>query len=153
MRKFLSKKNLFLKDKTINLIMKRGKKTTGEKILLKFVKNFQKSNNKKFIALFQASIMNTTPVFSVNTQVVKKGKRKATKDVPSFLSDHNSRISTSLNFLKQSVNKEKKTGHFYKMFAKEILSSSLSTSPSIVKKNEVQKQVLLNKRYWSNFKW
>lgn len=153
MRKFLSKKKLFLKDKTINLIMKRGKKTTGEKILLKFVKSFQKSNSKKFITLFQVSIINTTPVFSINTQVVKRGKRKATKDIPSFLSNHRSRISTSLNFLKQSVNKEKKNGHFYKMFAKEILTSSLATSSSIVKKNEVQKQVLLNKRYWSNFKW
>jgi ribosomal protein S7 len=153
MRKFLNKKNLFLKDKTINLIMKRGKKTTGEKILLKFVKSFQKSSKKKFIALFQASIMNTTPVFSVNTQVVKKGKRKFTKDVPSFLSNHSLRISNALSFLKQSVNKEKKTGHFYKMFAREVLASSLSNSSSTLKKNEVQKQVLLNKRYWSNFKW
>jgi len=153
MRKFLSKKKLFLKDKTINLIMTRGKKTTGEKILLKFVKSFQKSNKKKFITLFQSAIINTTPIFSVNTQVVKKGKRKSTKDVPSFLSSHNSRISTSLNFFKQSVVKDKKTGNFYKMLAKEVLNSSYAISVSVAKKNEVQKQVLLNKRYWSNFKW
>jgi ribosomal protein S7 len=153
MRKFLDKKKLFLKNKTINVFMKSGKKKTVEKILLKFVKTFQKSNNKKFTALFHSAIINTTPVFSVNTQVVKRGKRKTTKDVPSFLSNHSTRISNSINFFKQSVIKDKKTAHFYKMLAKEVLNSSSTNSNSIVKKTDLQNQVLLNKRYWSNFKW
>lgn len=153
MRKFVNNKKLFLKNKTINIFMKSGKKKTVEKILLKFAKTFQKSNNKKFTTLFQSAIINTTPVFSVNTQVIKKGKRKATKNVPSFLSNNSVRVINSIHFFKESVVKEKKNGHFYKMLAKEVLNSSSTNSTSIVKKADVQNQVLLNKRYWSNFKW
>lgn len=153
MRKFLKNKKLFLKKKTTNILMKSGKKKTVEKVLLKFVKIFQKFNNKKFETLFHYSIINTTPVFFVNTRVVKKGKKKSIKDVPSFLLNDSVRIKNSIHFFKESVIKEKKNGHFYKMLAREVLNSSSTSSTSITRKSEVQNQVLLNKRYWSNFKW
>lgn len=153
MRKPLNKKILFLKDKTVNEFMESGKKPTGEKILLKFVKSFQKQNRKNFKSLLQFAIINATPVFSVNTQVVKKGKKKAINEVPIFLSNHSIRIRNSLKFFKQSATKEKKTSHFYKLLSKEVLNSSKLNSVSITEKNDLQKQVLKNKRYWSNFKW
>ena len=153
MKKLLNKKKLFLKNKTINGLMISGKKTTGEKILLKFAKSLQKLNNKKFMTVLQSAIINVTPVFSVNTQIVKKGKRKAEKHVPSFLQNHSSRVKSSLNFFKNSVAKDKKTASFYKMLSKEVLNSAHANSSSVNKKAEVQKQVLLNKRYWSKFKW
>nr|QYB23138.1 ribosomal protein S7 [Nitzschia traheaformis] len=153
MRKFLRSKKLFLKNKITNIFMKSGKKKTVEKILLKFVKTSQKSNNKKFETLFHSAIINTTPVFSVNTQVLKKGKRKSTKDVPSFLSNDSVRIKNSINFFKESVVKEKKNERMHKMLVKEVLNSSSTNSTSINKKSDVQNKVLLNRRYWSNFKW
>ena len=152
MRKPLNKKVLFLKDKTINEFMKNGKKLTGEKILLKFVKSFQKQNRKNFKSLLQVAIINITPVFSINTQIIKKGKRKSTNEVPVFLSNDLIRIRNSLKFFKQSAIKEKKAS-FYKLLSKEVLNSAKSDSISIAEKNELQKQVLKNKRYWSNFKW
>ena len=135
------------------MFIKSGKKKTGEKILLKFVKAFQKLNNKKFISLFQLAIINVTSIFSLKTQVVKKGKRKVTKDVPSFFSDHSFRVSNSLNLLKRSVVKDKKTAYFYEMLVKEVLNSSSLNSSSVLIHNEVQNKILLNKRYWSNFRW
>ena len=153
MRKSLNKKVLFLKDKTVNEFMRNGKKLTGEKILLKFVKSFQKQNRKNFKSLLQISIINITPVFSVNTQIIKKGKRKSTNEVPVFLSNHQVRIRNSLKLFKQSAIKEKKTSYFYKLFSKEVLNSAKFDSITITEKNNLQKQVLKNKRYWSNFKW
>jgi len=153
MRKPLNKKVLFLKDKTVNEFMKDGKKLTGEKILLKFVKSFQKQNRKNFKSLLQVALINVTPVFSINTQIIKKGKRKATKEVPVFLPTHFIRIRNSLKFFKQSAIKEKKVSSFYKLLSKEILNSAKSDSISMTEKNDLQKQALKNKRYWSNFKW
>ena len=153
MTKLLKKKKIFLKNKIINVFMKNGKKKTVEKIIVKFVKTFQKSSTKRFTTLFQSSIINATPVFSVNTQVIKRGKRKVTKDIPSFLSNNSIRVTTAMNFFKQSVAKDKKNGPFYEMLAKEVLSSASITTSSVVKKIDVQNQALLNKRYWSNFKW
>ena len=153
MRKSLNKKVLFLKDKTVNEFMKNGKKLTGEKILLKFVKLFQKQNRKNFKSLLQVSIMNVTPVFSVNTQIIKKGKKKVINEVPVFLPNNLVRIQNSLKLLKQFIAKEKKTSHFYKLLSKEVLNSAQLDSTLIVEKNDLQKQVLKNKRYWSNFKW
>ena len=153
MRKPLNKKVLFLKDKTVNEFMKNGKKLTGEKILLKFVKSFQKQNRKNFKSLLQVAIINATPVFSINTQIIKKGKRKVTNEVPVFLSNHSSRVRNSLKFFKQSVLKEKKNSSFYKLLSKEVLNSAKFDSISIAEKNDLQKQALKNKRYWSNFKW
>ena len=153
MRRFLNKKKIFLKDKTINEFMKNGKKTTGEKILLKFTKSFQKAHKKNSISLLQFAVINATSVFSINTQVIKKGKRKTVREIPSFLSNHNDRIRNSLKLFKESSLKEKKTSHFYKSFEKEVLKSASFNSLSIIKKTELQRQVLLNKRYWYNFKW
>ena len=153
MRKPLNKKNLFLKDKTVNEFMRNGKKLTGEKILIKFVKSFQKRNRKNFKSLLQVAIINVTPVFSINTQIIKKGKRKYINEVPVFLQNHSARIRNSLKFFKHSTLKEKKTSHFYQLLSKEVLNSAKFDSLSIVEKNDLQKQVLKNKRYWANFKW
>lgn len=153
MKKFLRKKKNFLKSKTINNLMFNGKKTTGEKIILKFAKFAQKTSNKKFTTLLQSAIINSTPVFSVNTQIVKKGKKKVEKVVPSFLQNHSLRIKSSLLFLKNAAEKDKKVSSFYKMLAYETIKSSDLEGYSVNKKVEVQKQVLVNKRYWSKFKW
>jgi ribosomal protein S7 len=59
----------------------------------------------------------------------------------------------SLKFLKEVASKNRGSAHFYQSLAKEVLSSSLYKSQSVDKKNELQKQVLVNKRYLSKFKW
>lgn len=146
-------KNLSLKAKMINTLMISGRKTTGEKILLKFAKKLQKSTKKNFKNLVQLAIINATPAFKTNEQIVKKGKRKAVRNTFSFIASDSLRVMTSLKFIKNAVVKNKSSVHFYERFTDEILAASTLKSQSIDRKNELQKQVLLNKRYLSKFRW
>nr|YP_009495559.1 ribosomal protein S7 [Nitzschia sp. (in: diatoms)]AWQ64289.1 ribosomal protein S7 [Nitzschia sp. (in: diatoms)] len=146
-------KNLNLKSKIINTLMISGKKSTGEKIVLKFAKQFQKLSNKNFKNMVQLAIINSTPTFKLNEQIVKKGKRKAVKSTPIFITSDSLRIITSLKFIRNSALKNKNSTQFYESLVSEILASANSKSQSVDKKNELQKQILLNKRYLSKFRW
>ena len=126
---------------------------TGEKILLKSAKRLQKSSNKNFKHLLQLGIINSTPTFKLNEQIVKKGKRKAVRITPSFIVNDSLRIMTSLKFIKMSVSKNKKPVQFYESLSDEILASGILKSQAVDKKNDLQKQILLNKRYLSKFRW
>ena len=154
MTKSLKKiKNSKLRSKIINTLMISGKKKTGEKILLKFVKLAQKSTNKNFKRLFQLALVNSTPTFKINEQVVKKGKRKATRNIPAFITSDSLRITTALKSIKNVVSKNRNSTSFYESLVKEILAAASLKSQIIDKKNELQKQVLINKRYLSKFRW
>ena len=92
-------KTSHLKNKIVNTLMKSGRKTTGEKILLKSLKSLQKSTGKNFKTLLHSAIVNSASAFKVNEQAVKKGKRKATKSIPSFIISDSLRITTALKLL------------------------------------------------------
>ena len=128
-----------LKTKIINILMKHGKKNTGEKILLKFAKKLQKSNNKHFKKLVQLAIINSTSTFKLNEQVVKKGKRKAVRITPSFISTDSLRVMTSLKLIKRSISKNKSSFQFYESFVNEVLMASSLKGQSVNKKTELQK--------------
>jgi small subunit ribosomal protein S7 len=149
----LARGNNSLKNKVLNTLMLSGKKTTCEKVVLKSLKLLQKTTIKNCRSVIQLAVINSTPTFKVNEQAVKKGKRKSTKDVPSFILSDYLRIMMSLKFLKEVASKNRGSVDFYQSLAKEVLSSSLHKSQSVDKKNDLQKQVLLNKRYLSNFRW
>lgn len=146
-------KILNLKNKIVNSLMVHGKKKTGEKILLKFVKFLQKTTNKNYKELIQLAIINSTPTFKLNEQIVKRGKRKSIKSIPSFIPSNDLRINISLKSIKNVVSKHKGAAHFYEKISKEVLDSVHFKSQSVDKKNELQKQILLNKRYLSKFRW
>ena len=152
-KKLKKKKAVILKNKIINVLMKNGKKHSGEKILLKSSKLLQKSSKKNLKNLVQLAIINTTSVFKLNEQVMKKGKRKSKKIIPSFIVKDSLRIMTALKFIKTTVSKTKSSTNFYKSLGKEILASSSLKGNSIEQKTKLQNQVLLNKRYLSKFKW
>lgn len=154
MIKLLKKnKEIDFKTKMINSLMIDGKKKTGEKILIKFLKTLQKSTTKNCKSLVHLAIVNLTPTFKLNEQIVKKGKRKATKITPSFISSDSLRITTALKSLKKVVSKNTESSQFYKGLAKEISASAALKSHSVDRKTELQKQILMNKRYLSKFRW
>lgn len=133
--------------------MKNGKKRTGEKILIKSLKHLQKLSNKDFQDLLRLAIINSASTFKINEQVVKKGKRKVTKRTPSFIINDFLRVATSLKSLKRSVVKSRGSNFFYDELSKELISSSQMKGKSIDTKNDLQQQILLNKRYLSKFRW
>ena len=154
MIKLLKKKKSFdLRTKIVNTLMTSGKKKTGEKILLKSMKNLQRSTTKNSKSVLQLAIINSTPTFKLNEQIVKKGKRKAVKITPSFIIKDSLRIMTSLKLIKTTASKNKSADKFDQIIAKELMASALLKSQSVNKKNELQKQVLMNKRYLSKFRW
>lgn len=154
MIKSLKKNNtLHLKHKIVNTLMKSGKKKTGEKILLKFLKSLQKSTGKNFKVLLQSAIINSTSTFKLNEQSIKKGKRKAKKNIPSFIISDSLRIITALKLIKKVSARTKSSNYFYESLVAEVLASSALKGQSVDQKNDLQKQILVNKRYLSKFRW
>ena len=90
--------NKELKKKFVNILMNCGNKQTSEHILTKSLKLLQKSTTKNHISLIQMSIINTTPIFKVNEQSLKKDLSKMKHavirirtDLPDF-SDHPEKV-------------------------------------------------------------
>ena len=143
-----------LKTKIINVIMLSGKKASAEKVLLNFAKKLQKASNKHFKKLIQLSITNTAPIFKLNEHIVKKGKRKAIKNSPSFIMANAPRVMVSLKSIKSVVITSRNYNQsFYAKLVNEVLLASNFKGDSVDKKTEMQKRILLNKRYLSKFHW
>lgn len=154
MSKFITKEKPHnLKKKIINTLMKSGKKNTGEKILLKFAKRLQKFSDKHFKNLVQVAIINSTPTFKINDQIIKKGKKKVIRSTPSFIASDSLRLMNASKLLKRVVEKNKSANQFYETLVNEVLLAASSKGQSVERKIDLQKQVLVNKRYLSNFRW
>nr|YP_010377363.1 ribosomal protein S7 [Nitzschia dissipata]QYB23050.1 ribosomal protein S7 [Nitzschia dissipata] len=147
------KNNIELKQKLTNAIMKHGKKKTAEKILIKSLKLIQKSNKKNYKNLIKESIINSTPTFKINRQSSKRGKRKMEKEIPAFVKKDSLRTVLSFNFLLSASLKNKDLNNFYRKMSQEIIETSFQKSKSIEQKTEMQKQVLMQKRYLLKFRW
>jgi len=152
MIKLKKNKTIVLKNKIVNVFMKNGNKHISEKMLLKCSKLLQKSSKKHFQHLVQSALINTTSTFKLNEQVMKKGKRKSKKVIPSFIINDSRRIMTSLKYFKTTICKSKNSANSYKNLAEEISAFS-SLKGQSEQKTKLQTQILLNKRYLSKFKW
>lgn len=148
----MKKKNskIILKERILNSLMQNGQKETCEKILLKTIKKTQKSNKQNFKSLLQLTIVNLTPTFKLNKQSKKRGKRKSLTYTPYFIPNDSLRINFALKLLKSTSKKDKLS---FESLSEEILLSSSLKSQSIEQKNELQKQVLSQKRYFYKFRW
>lgn len=154
MIKSLKKNNTpHLRNKIVNALMKSGGKKTGEKILTKFLKLLQKSTDKDFKIILQSAIINSTSTFKLNEQSIKKGKRRATKYIPSFIISNSLRIMTTLKLIKKVSVKSRGSNSFYQSLTTEVLAASALKGQSVDQKNELQQQILINKRYLSKFRW
>lgn len=146
-------KNLKIKDKLINHIMQNGEKKTSEKILLKSLKKLQKNCLKETKEIIKLALICSTPIFKlhkIKNKKLKKKKRK-TKEIPSFITNNQARISLAIKLILKSL--KKKSQNFSLEFQKEILLNSQKKGNAIQTKNELQKQVLLNKRYFNFYRW
>jgi ribosomal protein S7 len=147
------KKKIQIKNKLINHITINGEKKTSEKLLLKSVKKLQKSSKKQVKALLQLCILNSTPIFKLHTSSNKKQKKrhKKVREMPTFIVRPEIRTSLSIKFILS--NKEKVSKNFYSELTKKILLTTQPKSGSISLKNELQKKILLNRRYLTYYRW
>jgi ribosomal protein S7 len=146
-------KRIELKNQLVNTLLNRGNKKTGEKIFLKSLKLLQKQTNKNHKDLLQLAIINSTPTFKINIQTSKKGKRKTQKELPTFINNDKDRINLSIKFIVESSLKKKVFNRLYCQLTHEILANTYDNSDAIEQKNELQKQIVLKKRYLHKFRW
>lgn len=141
-----------IKKKFINHFMKNGKKTTSEKILLNSLKELQKISSKQSEELIKNAVINSLPVFTIHKIENKKQKKKKRKikEIPFFIVNSKSRISLAIKLIIESL---KKQSSFFKDFNKEILANNQQKGSSIQLKEELQKKVIYNKRYFRFYRW
>lgn len=144
---------LSVKTKLLNHLTKNGEKKTSEKILFKSLKKLQKDSNKPAKDVLKTALVLSTPVFKVHVIENKKQRKKnrKIKKIPYFIVNNNSRISLAIKFIMKSINNKSKP--LYSKLQNEILLTSQQKGDSINFKKELQKQVLINKKYFNFYKW
>ena len=142
-----------IKNKIVNHLTLNGNKRTSEKVLTKCVKEIQKESKKSSKKIIQLAIVNVTPIFKVNKISNKKRKKKKTKikEIPSFISSSNPRVSFSIKLILLYLRKKKAKASM--IIKNEIIQSLKNEGTSIQAKDELQKKALLNKRYLSYYRW
>ena len=151
---FKKRKSLkVLKTQFLNTLMSNGKKNTTEKILLNTVKLISKLQKFHLINLLKLAFINSTPIFKLNEQLIKRGKKKVKKQIPFFLLTDSTRILYGIKTIKTVSSKTRGSNFFYKSLGSEILNLTKEKSNSIRSNIEIKTQVLANKRYLSKFRW
>lgn len=148
-----NKKKLIIKDRIINSFMFNGQKEVSEKILFKTLKHIQRSNNKNCATLIQEFLINLTPIFKFNKQSKKRGKKKTITYIPYLMPTNALKINFGLKLLKNTILKSRKNSFFYELTQEILAAVSLNKSFSIEQKNNLQKQILAQKRYFYKFRW
>ena len=143
------------RHKIVSTLLKDGKGRTGEKLIFKSFKSTQKNTKKRFAKVLKLFIRNSLPIFSINQQKIKKGKRKMLRVSPSFIPKNNSRIMLSIKFLKKTsfALKRNRSNGFFTHFANEILSALQHSENGNKKINEIHKQAIMYKRYLTRFQF
>ena len=149
-----NKKNIEIKNKFINHLLIKGKKSKSEKIMLKSFKALQTRSKKSSKKLVQLALISNTPVFKINTitQRKKKKKKQKTKIIPAFIHKKSSRISFAIKFI-ITITKKNQNSDFFKKLSEEIILSSQNRSNAIEKKKETQKQVFLSHNLFKYYRW
>lgn len=145
-----------IKTKLINHLTLNGKKETGEKNLLKSVKELQKNSTKHSSKIFQLALVHSTPIFKLHKIKLKKKKKSKNnrfREIPGFLKNRTSRISLALKFILKNSKKKFEFFNFSQNLSKEILICSKNRGESIKIKSELQKTVLSRKHFFRYYRW
>jgi ribosomal protein S7 len=148
----MKKLKLEIKSKIISHLLVNGEKKTSENSLLKSFKELQKQSNKSTKKLVQLAIMYSLPIFKLHKMTQKKKRRKQVREIPAFILNEKARISLAIKFIIASV-KKKTTDHFHVKLKHEILLNSQNKGDAASVKSELQKQVLLKKRFFRFYRW
>jgi ribosomal protein S7 len=148
----MKKLKLEIKSKIISHLLVNGEKKTSENSLLKSFKELQKHSNKNSKKLVQLAIMYSLPVFKLHKITQKKKKKKQVREIPAFILNEKARVSLAIKFIIASV-KRKTAVNFYVKLKHEILLNSQNKGDAIDVKSELQKQVLIKKRFFRFYRW
>lgn len=142
------------KKKLWNHATKHGKKGISERIIAKSFKESQKSQKKNLNEIIKLSIISSMPTFKIVKLTNKRRRKKSIKEIPTFLSNHGSRISWSLkNIIKAVAQKKTKKSTFLAELRKEYFLLSKPESQVLMLKNDIQKSSLKEKKYFRFYRW
>ena len=150
---------IWLKKKSIRTklkshIVKNGKLHLSEKTVIKSFKHIQKYQKKNHTKLIKLAILNITPTFRVIKLTNKKRRKKSIKEIPTFLSNYNSRAAWGLKYLVKASLLRTKSDKFFIKLKDELLKSTLETeSSAIEQKNNIQNKALQEKKYFRHYRW
>jgi ribosomal protein S7 len=88
-----------LKRKTVNHILKSGKKQVSEKILKNSVKSVQKFQKKSHNKVLKLAIFNSMPTF----RIINLKRRKYLLEIPAYISYYKYRASWGLKYLTKTL--------------------------------------------------
>lgn len=144
-----------LKKKLINQITKSGKKQTSEKNITKSFKAAQKSQRKNHAKITKLSILNTIPIFKIIKLTNKKRRKKSIREIPTLVSNYNSRVSLGLKYLIKSINSSasSKQETFLKRFKNELLTGAATENQATTIKQSFQAKALTEKKYFRHYRW
>ena len=149
----LNKTKLSIKTRIYNASLISGNKKTVEKNLLKSLKKIQKMTNKDHTQILKLAIKNLTPTLKMDKQKMKRRKRKANQEIPTFIRNNFLRVNLALKYITQNSNNRAESNQFGTKLADEIISSANFNSSSIDKKTELQNKVLLQKTLFFKYRW
>lgn len=143
---------MFTKEKIINNLTQKGKKTKSEQILNKSIKELQKSSKKQTKKLIQLSLILSSIIFKTQTIKNKKNKKQKTRIKPSFIASQYKRFSFAIKLLIATAN-ENYTNYFHNKLKEEFLSTTQCKSNAIKIKKDLEKQALKNKHLFKYYRW
>ena len=145
-------KNIKIENKIINHIQINGKKNKSEKILLKSIKELQKSSLKQTKKIVQSTLILSSPIFKFNIRINQKNKKKKNfKIIPDFIVKKSKRVSFAIKSL---LSKKKEKQNYFKTLKQEIVITFKNKSNTIESKKKNQNQIkTINKNLIKYYKW
>ncbi len=130
-----------LQQKFVNCIMKDGKKTTAQRILMDMFDELSRRGEKDPLKTFETSLSNVTPTMEVRPKRIGG----AVYQIPVEVSSKRQQ-TLSIRWILQSA-RSKKGQPMYKALASEILEASQDSGNAVNKKKEVHKMAQANKAF------
>jgi ribosomal protein S7 len=143
---------MFTKNKIINHITQKGKKTKSEKILNKSIKELQKTSKKPIKKLIQLSIILSTIMFKTRTIKNKKNRKKKAIIRPIFIPKQNKRFSFAIKLIINTA-KANYTNYLHNKLKEELFLITQLKSNLIKTKKELEKQALNKKHLFKYYRW
>lgn len=144
---------MFAKNKIINHLTQKGKKTKSEKILNKSTKELQKNSKKQTKKLIQLSIVLSSIMFKTRIIKNKKNRKKKNKIIPTFIYDKNKRFSFAIKLIIQAT-KENYNNCFHKKLKDEFFSTVILKNKITKTKKDLEKQTIKKKKYvFKYYRW
>jgi len=132
--------------KFINQIMRKGKKTTAERIVYSAFDKIKEKTKRDPLEIFDEALKNTSPVLEVKSKRVGG----ATYQVPIPV-ERDRKITLAMRWIIQAA-KSRKGKPMSEKLAEEFMAAAENTGSAIKKKRDVHRMAEANKAF-AHFAW